>query len=788
LFAGARRVCQGVFCFLPHAGVAAIWLWLVFDSGGYVPRTWLLPALTMALLALVLAATRIYPGQPGQLATFVIILFLCYALWTAASASWAESRYRVWLEATRVFFLLLVFWTAILCFKDTAGQKIFRYLLLLSNAALLALCLGALWSSESLFFLFAEGRFVYPVGNANSAAALFAVSFWPLMWLSAGPEERAPMRGLALGLATGLLGFALLTRSQGAVYGLALSALLAFVLSPARLRMLLHFLPLVLTITYAFPTLEKYWSAPSGDSAGPTQGLTLTGAQGARTLLIAFLVAAFCGMILAFLENWVKVTARMKTVFGIVVLAALLAGGSYGLVVATRDSRGPLTWFEHKIETVTTGTSASGSQGHPTTEPANPWLVGRTWQERLALWEGATSIFRASPVLGVGAGNFALEYDRTASTGETEPESPDSIVLQLLTETGVVGGILFFGPVALVAIGVLWPRVSAARKNPLTQSSPPAPEWSQGRWGNRPLEYGWPVALLCGSAYWLIHASVDGLWPVNAVTIPPIVFMACAVAHVDSRAGVLWPRVRNFFARLRHARSGLLARGFRVALALVACLVIIGAALPYAALRWEDAALAADVAEARKAIKQAGVASWLQPPSPEPYLAKGMIYEEQARVAATGESPGMAGAVLDNLALAISSYEKAASLEPSNWLPCYKTGAACLNLVVARAYLEQAFLVPPALDESPIWVLTDWSSLATARPPTDPGEGPGEGTLSLALTPSEISLVTFYRRTTFAELLAQTEDWLNKAFYLRPSAPYTRHALALLRTIRHTLR
>ncbi|MCX8032456.1 MAG: O-antigen ligase family protein [Thermoleophilia bacterium] len=783
IVAGARRVYGVGLRFLPHGGLAAIWLWLMFSSGGYMPRTWLLPAAAMGLLALLCSASRIYPGKPGQLSAALIALFMCYALWVAASVSWASSLHRVWLETARVFFLVLVFWTACLCFKDAPGQKAFRYLLLVASTVIFAVCLVALWTSGSASYVFAEGRFVFPVGDADSVAALLVVPFWPLLWLSAGPEERAPVRGLALGIATGLLGLAVLTRSEGAAWSLACSAIFAFAVSPGRLRMLLHIFPIGLVITYGFPTLHKYWSLRSGGSLSSAQDVLMTGGQGGRVLLTAAVVASFCGMILALLEHWIKVTARMKTIFGILVLVALLAGGCYVALTKTRDSGGPVRWLEQKVETLTAKT-APASPELGATERTNPWLAQSTSQERLALWKDAVSIFREAAVLGVGAGNFGLAYDRVDLSPGTETDSPHSLVLQLFVETGIIGGILFLIPLVVASVGVLWPRVAAARSESPPEAREKAAQPTKSRWGNHPLECGWPVALLCGTVYWFVHASLDSLWPVTAVTIPPVLFIAGAVTRVDLHAGLLWPRARKLFAGVPHWANGLLARVFRGGIAVLACLALLGASLPYAGIRWEDIALATHQVEAGKALKRASMACWLQPLSPQPLLAKAMIYEDQARRALTSDYGDKAGAVLDNLSLAISSYAEGASLEPSNWLCSYEAGIATLNLALARAYLEHT-LIPPltTVGNTPAPLATDWTLLAQA----DAAPPAGNAALSLATTPSEVSLASLYRNLSLSTLLDQAESWLHTALYLRPAAYQARQALDFLRGIRRAL-
>ncbi len=135
---------------------------------------------------------------------------------------------------------------------------------------------------------------------------------------------------MALGLATGLVGLAMMTQSRGAVWSMGITLILLFAVSPGRLRLLLYLVVPALLMVYAFPVLDAYWA----------QGQeTLGGGTAARTLTIAILAAGFIGMIVALLENWVKVSGRMKAIFGTVVLAGCAAGLIYGAITLTQRCR-----------------------------------------------------------------------------------------------------------------------------------------------------------------------------------------------------------------------------------------------------------------------------------------------------------------------------------------------------------------------------------------------------------------------------------------------------------------
>jgi hypothetical protein len=525
----------------PLAVLFGIWLWLAFSSGGYLPRQWLPPSLALGLFGLVIALLGAYPRRPRQLSLAVLALFGSYALWVAISAIWAESTTRVWMEAGRTFGYLLVLALALVYLTDPAARRAFRYLLMAAGFILLLVCVWRLWSGGDVTGLFIENRLSYPVSYPNNAAALFLIAFWPLMWLAAGPKERAPVRGVALGLATGLLGLAIMTQSRGAIWSLAITLVLMFVVSPARIRTLFYLIVPALLLVYEFPHLNRYW-LEGPDAVG--------GGLGARTILVASITAAFIGTILALLERWVRVSRRMKAIFGTVILLGTVAAIVYGSIALTSDAGGPFKWVSQTWRQFT-GQARSSSESESTTR-----LTIVSSSGRVEIWKVAWKEFQGAPVLGVGADNFVFQYDRLRPTETFKPQQAHSIELQVLGETGIVGGIFAFGGMLLALGGMLWPRCTAGwrgaretwlqrRRSATSASSGASPGLCSPRWGKDSSVYGWEIAVLLAVAYWLIHASVDWLWQMAGVSIPALLLLAAGVASVDARADVMWPRLNR---------------------------------------------------------------------------------------------------------------------------------------------------------------------------------------------------------------------------------------------------
>ncbi len=857
---GSRLGITGIWV-APLAVLVGLWLWLAFSSGGYVPDRWLPPSLVLGLLGLVVSLLVVFPRRPGQLSLLVLALFACYGLWVALSAVWADSISRVWMESGRTFSYVLLFGLALVCLADPMARRMLRYLLMAATLAILVVCVWQLWSRGSIAGLFVENRLAYPVSCPNNAGALYLVGFWPLMWLAAGPEERAPIRGIALGLATGLLGLSIMTQSRGAVWSLGLSLVIMFAVSPARLRTIVYMLVPALLMVYEFPTLNRYWLE------GPE---AVGGSIGARTLATAAIIAAFMGMILALLERWVRVSQKMKTIFGTVILAAALAGAVYGSIALTSDVGGPLKWISQTWQHFTSQASTQSDEGHE----SRFTMVSSTG--RVDIWRVAWKSFESAPVMGVGADNFVFQYDRLRSTQTSKPKQAHSLELQILGETGLVGGVLAFGGMILAVAGLMWPRCTAGwlgareawlrrrrtdtsvRDDPPTAEGEPRPvesstRWCNLRWGNRPIVYGWEMALLAGSAYWLIHASVDWLWQVPGVTIPAMLFMAAGIASVDARALVLWPRVRrwlkidgrrppvetnrppvktsgppyvqptrrpesadqtapvldvvrndDFFTlprrsdqhstkagrRSRHAAksqhafermqpSGLLSTVFRGALVALSLAVLVLAGLPYLSLQIQRSAIALAATDGVRAADRAESTRFLQPSDPGPYLTQAGIYIGAATAAAASGDNGRAGAVLDNLALSIHSFEAAIAREPADWSLRYRAGVATLNLLLATEYatgstpqLEYPALIPR------IPGLVDWSGLAATSEPI-PAQGEAAGSLAADQTRRDIA--AGYRSLSRSGLAELALDFLGAAGERNPLARQVEEAVALVR-------
>lgn len=742
----------------------------------------------MGLFALVASLAGAFPRLPGQLSLALLGVVAVYTLWVGLSALWAASTTRVWLETGRTLSYLLLFALALVYFTDATARRSLRYLIMAAALGIAVTCIAKLWASDDISQMFISKRFSYPLTATNQTGTLLLITFWPLLWLASSSHERSPVRGLALGVATALLGLAMMTQSRGAVWCLGLSGLLMFVIAPTRLRLLLYLIVPALLMVYEFPTLNRYWIE------GPE---AVGGAAAARTLLVAAIIAGFAGMILALLERWVRVSLRMKVVFGAVVVAGAIAGLAFWAITATSDVGGPTKWASQVWRQFVD----EEPQRPPAESTSRFSLVSSTG--RVQIWRVAIEEFKSSPLKGVGADNFVFEHDRLRTSPERQSQQAHSIELQVFGETGVVGGVIFSGGVLLALGGWLWPRCVAgwrgARGTWLRRKDgrEPSARWCNPRWGSNPREYGWDMALLAGATYWLIHASVDWIWQMPGVTVPAFLFAAAAIAGIDARAGVLWPRLRRWL-RVGAAASPqpaqeemsairgvdrnrvhvLLAPLFRALLVAASAAVLLLAGLPYLSLLFQNSALALSDSDGLRAVERAAMARHLVPSDPGPYLTQASIYDQAATQVLEQEGSSAAGAILDNLALAAASYADAASVEPADWTTHFHRALVLLNFMTAKSHIEgwqtNAGQLPAGL-----LGLRDWSALkGSADKPAPVGLASG----SLAQDSSTRARAEQLRSLSASSLKEITLESLWAAKERNPLAGQIEAALKVLST------
>lgn len=125
----------------------------------------------------------------------------------------------------------------------------------------------------------------------------------------------------------------------------------------------------------------------------------------------------------------------------------------YGVVVGIAlMALGVGHWFASNMQKTEALESHANQSNIETEEPQeeSPEHAYRSANERLALWEKTLGLIKQDPILGVGAGNWQIEYPRNGLEGLERAEfrvtsfkRPHNEALSILSEAGVVGLILF---------------------------------------------------------------------------------------------------------------------------------------------------------------------------------------------------------------------------------------------------------------------------------------------------------------------------------------------------------
>ncbi len=358
-------------------------------------------------------------------------------------------------------------------------------------------CLKADASPEPLLY-FIGARFAEPAGYNNANVALWTIGLWPCLFLASAREVNPVLRGLALGGA-GLLGcLALMGQSRGWVFAVPLAALVFVAFMPGRARALATVGVVAVGVFLARGPLLAVHDEFSDEGF---DGLL---ANATRTTLLLAGALTLIGLVGALADRRLRLAgtkARTLNRAAVVAVGSVLLAGGGAAVAATGN---PVPEFSDSWETFKKGGEA---------ERAGTSRFSTVGTNRYDFWSVAWGLFREQPIRGIGAENFQQDYLAQGDSTE-QPRYPHSLELGVLSQTGLVGGVLLAA--ALIAAG--FAGVVARRKS--------GPESAA-------------VAAASGTlfAYWLLHASVDWFWEFPALTASAFAALGLAGA-VGRREGV----------------------------------------------------------------------------------------------------------------------------------------------------------------------------------------------------------------------------------------------------------
>jgi tetratricopeptide (TPR) repeat protein len=609
----AREAERGrVEALLLLPGLAAFGTFLAWGAldGGYPPTVWYPGALFLLGLGAVVAASG-RAALPGTAARLAVGFLAAFALWSALSLAWAHVEGDAWDGANRTL-LYVVVYTLFAAWPWRPAGAVGLLLLFSAGVAVTgaATFAQAAASAEAASF-FTSGRFSEPVGYVNANTALFLIAFWPSVFLASRREVPAAARGLALAAGGTLLELALLTQSRGSLFAFPAVLLLFVVLVPDRLRGLTTLVPALGAVVLARGPLLDVFHVAEG-SGGRDELLEARNAI-ALTALVLFVVGAAAGWVDRRVELPTRLTtwtARAVAVGAVAfaLVAALALVDRYGNP-ATRVSA---AWDEF-------------TAGQPE-EIGSSYFASGLGSNRYDFWRVGFGEFTEAPLQGIGAENFAVAYLEERESDE-EPLYPHSLEIQVLSQTGIVGALLFLGFLAAALAGAWRARASA-----------------------RGLERGLVSVCVVAFAYWFAHGSVDWFWEFPGLAAPALACLGLAAGLAPRAAGLRVAR-----------RSGPGRRAGAAAFAVIGVVAAISFALPWLAAREVDRAAAVWRDDPDEAYEALANARRLNPLSDRPDLVAGAIASR-----------------LDDLERMRASFVRALERNPANWY-------AHLELAIAAA-------------------------------------------------------------------------------------------------------
>jgi hypothetical protein len=524
-------------------------------------------------------------------------------VWQGLSMLWSIEADRTWNYVNRslVYLAFLLLGLAVGTIRRAPGFTA-GWLAVVTAAAI-----GSALATKIFPGLSAEtervARLNSPIGYWN-VLALVTVFALPLaLWIAAPRSRPDWLRATAVVYLYAALVALLLTFSRGGVaVGIAVVVLWLAIGGPrveSAAALGVAIVPTLVVVGWAF-------SRPGLTKDGEPHALQVHDGRWFGLALVLGGIGAFAG---AF---WISRYERRRPLSpawrvrlgraGVAAAVAAVAVGIVGLIAAgITPSR---VW--HKFnEPAASPTAVSG--------PAHLGSIAST--SRWNWWQEAWKAWKKHPAVGTGAGTFELTHRKYRVDGTVATE-PHNLPLQFLSETGVIGLILFLG-IALAGAGALVETLRRLEGEDRLAAA----------------------ALVVGLFAYVIHGVVDFDWDFVAVTGPALAAL-----------GVLLAAGRPARRRLG-ARRGVLA----VAAGALAAAALYSLASPWLAARRVDDAYGALAREdPAGAVADARSAHDLNPVSIDALLAWG------AAEAARG-----------NVAVAGRLYTKAISIQPENWKPWY---------------------------------------------------------------------------------------------------------------------
>ena len=459
--------------------------------GGYSVSEWAPVTFVLLVLALIASLAGALSGMASRWSTTALGLFAAYAVWTLASVLWSPNRGEAWLGAGQGLLYLLVFWLAVQCVSLGASRAWVMVASAIGSAIVAVLTLPALLSRADE--LFHDNHLMGTVGYRSGEAAFLLVPLWVAVYLAGSVRINPILRGLILAGATLCIELAVLTQSRGAMVGMIVSLPIFFLISGQRLRGFFALTPIVLAVLVTFPVLNGVYLASLNQ-----EPISAVIEQVLPIVWLTTAAAGLYGLLWGLLDRRWELTSSATRLLGGLALACGLTVLAFGWTAASEQAGDPLTWAEQRWEAFKSDDATGQEQSR---------FLAASGSGRYTMWQVAWEDFKSHPLLGVGTHNYEATYYQLREKDVGNLRQPHSLPLEVLSERGIVGGILFFGFLATCLGAGLWERFRNLG--------------SEGK--------GQVGALVAAVAYWFVYSSGEWFWQLPAVTLPAMVYLAMLV-------------------------------------------------------------------------------------------------------------------------------------------------------------------------------------------------------------------------------------------------------------------
>jgi UDP-GlcNAc:undecaprenyl-phosphate GlcNAc-1-phosphate transferase len=418
-------------------------------SAYYSPDVW--TSIGVALMVLAAMGTVARPPRIHLPVALVVIGLTGLGLWSLLSIVWAQAVEQATLGANLWLSYAALVLLIVIVMRGRRDAAVLLGFVGLGIAVVAISVLIRLLGSDPGALLIV-GRLNSPLGYINGEGCVFAMGVWLGLALA---ERREP--GLAaLGVLASVVmaGLVVLSQSRGAAIATAAALLVTLAAIPGRRRRIMAMALIVAAFAAAAGPLDHVYSVgqlgtiPAAVAHHAVGAIVLAGAMAG---LVWGCLVALVNMARRRGSREAVLAERAATVLALIAIVAPIAAGIVRAPQLEQTARQQWRAFVH-LGAAEGG--ASGSQTRLFSGAGN----------RYDYWRVAWHVFKANPVIGVGAGNYTPHYFRDRRTQESIA-NPHSLELQTLSELGVAGLVLLLVAAGGVTLGVvrLAPRARASR-------------------------------------------------------------------------------------------------------------------------------------------------------------------------------------------------------------------------------------------------------------------------------------------------------------------------------------